>query len=125
MTIDLAWIGSRFIERSVDTTTKDRGDRDLNPDIEIHSKLKPAAVLIPLIKRPDDITVLFTKRTDTLSVHAGQISFPGGRVEEFDQSYEDAALRETEEEVGLPREQIEILGHLDDYNARTNFKITP
>jgi len=125
MTIDLAWIGSRFIERSVDTTTKDRGDRDLNPDIEIHSKLKPAAVLIPLIKRPDDITVLFTKRTDTLSVHAGQISFPGGRVEEFDQSYEDAALRETEEEVGLPREQIEILGHLDDYIARTNFKITP
>jgi len=123
---DLEWVYSRFNDQSGNHIgSRDRGDKDLNPDIKTKDKLKPAAVLIPVVERPSGPTILFTKRTDTLSVHAGQISFPGGRVEEYDTSHEDTALRETEEEIGLPRDQIEILGRLDDYIARTNFRITP
>ncbi|MEQ8194845.1 MAG: CoA pyrophosphatase [Rhodospirillales bacterium] len=102
-----------------------RGDKDLNPDIAATGDLTSAAVLIPLITRPNGLTVLFTRRTDTLSVHAGQISFPGGRVEQQDGAPEDTALRETEEEIGLTRDSIDIFGRLDDYITRTNFIITP
>jgi 8-oxo-dGTP pyrophosphatase MutT (NUDIX family) len=122
---DLNWIYDRFGTKTSRYSSHHRGDKDLNPDIKINEDLKPAAVLIPLVKRANEITVLLTKRTDSLSVHAGQISFPGGRVEEFDKSHEDTALRETEEEIGLSRERIEVIGRLDDYIARTNFRITP
>lgn len=125
MAFDLNWIYTRFEEQTSRHSSHDRGDKDLNPDIKINENLKPAAVLIPLVRREEDVTVLFTKRTDSLSVHAGQISFPGGRVEEFDKNHEDTALRETEEEIGLPRDRIKVIGRLDDYIARTNFKITP
>ena len=122
---NLGWVCSRFDNQSAQAGIQSRGDKDLNPEIVTNDSLKPAAVLIPLIKRTDELTILFTKRTNTLSVHAGQISFPGGRVEDYDRSHEDAALRETEEEIGLPRDRIEVLGRLDDYITRTNFKITP
>lgn len=88
-------------------------------------KLRRAAVLIPLVARPEGVTVLLTRRTDHLKNHAGQISFPGGRAEEFDSSPIETALRETEEEVGLHRRHIEIIGVLPDHATVTAYRITP
>lgn len=84
-----------------------------------------AAVLIPLVQRPQGLTILLTMRTDHLSSHAGQVSFPGGRSEAFDASAIATALRETEEEVGLAREHIEVLGCLPDYLTGTGYQVTP
>ncbi len=84
-----------------------------------------AAVLVPLINRDSEITVLFTQRTTHLVDHAGQISFPGGRVEAGDASTQDTALREAEEEIGLPRSQVDVLGMLPDYYIPTGFRVTP
>lgn len=103
-----------------------RGDHDLNPgETPPSAALRPAAVLVPLIDRADGMTVLLTQRTAHLSAHAGQISFPGGRIEEQDTDAVAAALRETEEEVGLPRELISVIGRLDTYVTGTGFEITP
>ena len=85
----------------------------------------PAAVLVPLINRPDGITVLLTQRTAHLNDHAGQISFPGGRVDEGDLDRTDTALREAEEETGLPRDQVHVIGILPDYDIPTGFRVTP
>lgn len=95
-----------------------RGDDDLNPDMRADmagKKLIPAAVLVPLVDRPEGMTVLLTKRTDHLHDHAGQISFPGGRVDAGDADAIAAALRETEEETGLDRAHIDTVGQLDIY----------
>ena len=73
----------------------------------------PAAVLVPLIDRRAGMTVLLTQRTEHLNDHAGQISFPGGRAEDRDADPIDTALRETEEEIGLTRDRIEVVGCLD------------
>jgi 8-oxo-dGTP pyrophosphatase MutT (NUDIX family) len=86
--------------------------------------LKPAAVLVPLVER-DEMTVLLTRRTEHLRAHAGQISFPGGRVEADDRDAVETALREAEEEIGLARQNVEIAGFLDSYETRTGFHITP
>ncbi|MGC2201943.1 MAG: CoA pyrophosphatase, partial [Stellaceae bacterium] len=103
-----------------------RGDHDLNPGMTPPSSaLRPAAVLVPLIDRPGRMSVLFTQRTPHLSAHAGQISFPGGRIEESDADATEAALRETEEEVGLTRDHVTIVGRLDTYVTGTGFEITP
>ncbi|MDJ0609576.1 MAG: CoA pyrophosphatase [Kiloniellales bacterium] len=103
-----------------------RGDHDLNPDLyRPGMALTPAAVLVPLVKRPSGVTVLLTKRTDHLHDHAGQVSFPGGRIDPQDRDAEAAALRETEEEVGLPRRHVRIAGRLDTYVTRTGFEVTP
>ncbi|WP_448204324.1 CoA pyrophosphatase [Azospirillum sp. sgz302134] len=105
---------------------KVRGDHDLNPSFgPPPDKLREAAVLVPLVERVEGLTVIFTQRTAHLTAHAGQISFPGGRRESFDLSPEDTALRETEEEIGLDRDRIEILGRLDTYLTRTGFRVTP
>lgn len=87
--------------------------------------LTPAAVLFPIVLRDSGQTVLLTQRTAHLRDHAGQISFPGGRVEAEDLSPSHTALRETEEEIGLPRERIEILGFLPEYRTGTGFRVTP
>ena len=103
-----------------------RGDHDLNPGMTPPSAaLRPAAVLVPLIDRGDGMTVLLTQRTRHLSAHAGQISFPGGRIEPGDRDAAEAALRETEEEVGLPRDHVSLIGRLDTYVTGTGFEITP
>lgn len=102
-----------------------RGDHDLNPGMQPGDDLTPAAVLVPLVDRPDGLTVLLTQRTAHLNDHAGQISFPGGRVEPEDPSHLAAALRETEEEVGLPADRIEIIGTLDHYIVRSGYRVTP
>jgi 8-oxo-dGTP pyrophosphatase MutT (NUDIX family) len=87
--------------------------------------LVPAAVLVALIDHPREPTVLLTRRTEHLSRHAGQISFPGGRVEASDVSPTAAALREAEEEIGLAQEAVDVLGVLDSYQTVTGFLITP
>ena len=85
----------------------------------------PAAVLVPLVTRAEGLTVLLTQRSADLPDHAGQISFPGGRVEPEDGSVDIAALRETEEEVGLPRAHVTLLGRLADYETVTGYRVTP
>ncbi len=87
--------------------------------------LMPAAVLVPLVDRAEGLTVLLTQRTDHLIHHGGQISFPGGRVEKHDISPVETALRETEEEIGLHRRYVEVIGFLDQYQTVTGFLITP
>lgn len=84
-----------------------------------------AAVLVPIVMRPEGLTVLLTQRTAHLNDHAGQISFPGGRIESSDQSVVAAALRETEEETGLMRDFVEVLGELPRYLTSSGFAITP
>jgi len=101
-----------------------RGDHDLN-GFRPKPDNREAAVLVPIVKHEDELTVLFTKRTDHLNHHPGQISFPGGHTEEEDESAEHAALRETFEEVGLPEEYIQVIGRLNDYVTRTGFRVTP
>lgn len=87
--------------------------------------LTPAAVLFPIVLRDDGHTVLLTQRTAHLRDHAGQISFPGGRVEAHDLTPIETALRETEEEIGLVRERVEIVGFLPEYRTGTGFRVTP
>jgi 8-oxo-dGTP pyrophosphatase MutT (NUDIX family) len=80
---------------------------------------------VPIVNRSGDPSLLFTQRTAHLHDHAGQISFPGGRVDEGDPDRAATALREAEEELGLPRSRIEILGRLPDYDIMTGFRVTP
>lgn len=98
-----------------------RSSADPDPDA---TSAVPAAVLVPVIlgKHP---SVLLTKRTSHLKKHAGQISFPGGRIDPEDVSPEAAALREAWEEIGLPRKSVEVLGRLNDQVTGTGYRITP
>jgi len=88
-------------------------------------KLNAAAVLVPIVEHSVGPTVLLTQRTKHLRSHPGQVSFPGGRVEKEDKGPVDTALRETEEEIGLHRSKVEIMGALDVYETGTGFVITP
>jgi len=88
-------------------------------------RVTEAAVLVPLVNRSAGIQVLLTQRTEHLRDHAGQVSFPGGRVEPEDAGREATALRETEEEIGLPAERIQLLGRLPGYEIPSGFRITP
>ena len=85
----------------------------------------PAAVLIPLVERDTGLTVLLTQRAETLKDHAGQISFPGGRIEPEDKDAWHAALREAYEEIGLRAEFVEFAGYLPDHHVITGFRVTP
>jgi 8-oxo-dGTP pyrophosphatase MutT (NUDIX family) len=102
-----------------------RGDHDLNPDMLPEQPLVAAAVLVPIVRHAEGLTVLLTLRTATLSAHAGQISFPGGRVDPADANEATAALREAEEEVGLAPAKVRLIGRLDTYLTRTGFRIHP
>jgi 8-oxo-dGTP pyrophosphatase MutT (NUDIX family) len=86
---------------------------------------RPAAVLMPIVMREEGLTLLFTQRTADLKDHAGQISFPGGRTELSDVSPVDTALRETEEEIGLARSYVEVIGSLPEYFTGTGYRVTP
>ena len=101
------------------------GDRDLNPTLPRPESRRPAAVLVPIVERPDGHTVLLTRRADHLHDHPGQVSFPGGRLDDTDRGPIDAALRETEEEIGLGREYINLAGLLDGYETVTGYGVTP
>jgi 8-oxo-dGTP pyrophosphatase MutT (NUDIX family) len=98
---------------------------DLPPDFLPQPPWKPAAVLLPLVIHPDMPTVLLTQRTERLQDHAGQVSFPGGSREARDRDPVDTALRETEEEIGLPRSHVEVAGYLEGYLTVTGFAVSP
>lgn len=89
------------------------------------TRVTDAAVLVPIVNRAGRLQLLLTQRTAHLDDHAGQISFPGGRVEADDSSREETALRETEEETGLARGTVTLLGRLPVYEIPSGFRITP
>jgi 8-oxo-dGTP pyrophosphatase MutT (NUDIX family) len=104
-----------------------RGDHSLDPAMRAIAEvrpIRPAAVLIPVVNHPEP-TVLLTLRTASLSTHAGQIAFPGGRIDAGDASPLEAALREAKEEIGLDRAHIEPLGYSDLYLSGTGYRIVP
>jgi len=84
-----------------------------------------AAVLVPIVAHPGGLTVLFTRRTAQLRAHSGQVSFPGGRAEPGDPSIEFTALREAEEEIGLPARRVEVIARMPEYFTRTGFRVIP
>lgn len=88
-------------------------------------RLHAASVLVPLVQRPEGLQVLLTQRTAHLRDHAGQISFPGGRAEPGDADAVATALREAEEEVGLPRQRVQVIGQLPRYTTVTDYVVTP
>jgi 8-oxo-dGTP pyrophosphatase MutT (NUDIX family) len=85
----------------------------------------PAAVLVPLVRRGDGLRVLLTERTAHLRDHAGQVSFPGGRSEPGDAHAAATALREAQEEIGLPPSHVEVIGELPAYATITHYRVTP
>lgn len=104
-----------------------RSDDDLNPDLTAIDPLKvrrAAAVLVPVVLHEPELTVLLTQRTDHLASHAGQVAFPGGKIEPREDALA-AALRETREETGLDQSYIEPVGFLDAYLTRTSFEVVP
>jgi len=115
------WLRRRFTE-----------ERPWTPEINVEQQIRqvagtprPAAVLMPIVLREQGPTLLFTQRTADLKDHAGQISFPGGRTELSDVSPVDTALRETEEEIGLARRHVEVIGSLPEYFTGTGYRVTP
>lgn len=104
-----------------------RGDLDLNPEVWLRAGVnatRPAAVLVPVIDRSEP-TVLLTLRTAALASHAGQVAFPGGKIDPADESPVAAALREASEETGLAPTLIEPIGYLDLYLTFSGFRILP
>jgi 8-oxo-dGTP pyrophosphatase MutT (NUDIX family) len=104
-----------------------RGDLDLDPELWERAGVaatRPAAVLVPVVDRPDP-TVLLTQRTAELPSHAGQIAFPGGKMDPHDATPAAAAMREAEEEIGLANSLIEPIGYLDLYLTFSGFRIVP
>ena len=116
-----AWLRRRFAAGRAVTPIA-TGDGHLWREAE---ELRPAAVLVPVVRREAGLTILFTRRTDHLYDHAGQISFPGGRAEAHDESPAATALRETFEEIGLPRSRVEVLGTLTEYTTVTGYRVSP
>jgi len=117
--LDAAWLRARLAHPLA-------WDPELPEDLRARfPELRRAAVLIPLVRRPSGLTVLLTQRTAHLSNHGGQVSFPGGRAEDLDSSPIETALRETEEEIGLARRHIEIVGVLPDHVTASSYIVTP
>jgi 8-oxo-dGTP pyrophosphatase MutT (NUDIX family) len=92
---------------------------------QLSGTLKAAGVLVPIIERDDSLHVLLTQRSAELKHHAGQVSFPGGQMEDHDGNVEAAALRETEEEVGIDAEHISVVGYLNTIPTVTGYAVTP
>lgn len=117
--VSVEWLRRRFATSGGDAATVSE------PGVASETVLTAAAVLVPLVLRASDITVLLTQRTAHLRDHGGQISFPGGRSEPEDVDDVMTALREAREEVGLDPAQVEILGRLPEYRTGTGFSIVP
>lgn len=119
-------VTERFQSRA-DIMVAIASDGKLNPDYRDQIKtrtFRDAAVLIPVIDRGEEAMVLLTQRTEHLSSHSGQVAFPGGKIDEGETGIE-AALREAEEEVGLERRHVDILGAFGDYYSGSGYKIVP
>ena len=99
------------------------GDQGI--DAERAAARRRASVLVPIVARAGELTMLFTRRTAHLRNHSGQIAFPGGGAEPGDASAEATALREAHEEIGLEPARVEVLGRLSDYHTRTDYRVTP
>lgn len=108
-------------------TGKASSDFDLNKDVVLppDRKLRPAAVLAPIIAGAAGYDLILTKRSSALKHHPGQIAFPGGKQDDTDVDLIDTALREAEEEIGLPREHTQILGNFASHETVTGFSVTP
>ncbi|MGQ0586173.1 MAG: CoA pyrophosphatase [Gammaproteobacteria bacterium] len=91
----------------------------------VFKSLRPASVLVPVMKRRDGLRVLLTRRSESLRSHKGQVSFPGGGREEHDETAAAAAKREAFEEAGIPPAAVEVIGYLDDYPTVTRYLVTP
>jgi 8-oxo-dGTP pyrophosphatase MutT (NUDIX family) len=113
---------ARFADTARTWTPEFHGDARL---FDLDREPTPASVLVPLVQRDQGLNVLLTRRTDHLHDHAGQVSFPGGRVDPGDVDLVDTALRETEEEVGLPRHRVQVLGPLNTYSTVSSYVVTP
>ena len=100
-------------------------DFSLSGVVPMPETWRAASVLVPLVRREAGITVLLTQRTEDMPSHAGQIAFPGGRRQVEDIDATATALRETEEEVGLTRDFIDVIGPVDQYRTGTGYEITP
>ena len=100
-----------------------KADKLMTP--QLMASLRPAAVLVPLVRRAEGLQLLLTRRADHLRSHSGQVSFPGGRCEDTDAALAATALREAEEEVGIAPDRVEVIGYLDDYPTMTRFRVTP
>ena len=104
------------------------GDHVLNPDYHdavVERATKAAAVLMPVVERREGLSMVFTMRTQKLKSHSGQVSFPGGKIDDHDESAQLAALRETHEEIGIHSAQIEVLGQMPDYYTGSGYHISP
>jgi 8-oxo-dGTP pyrophosphatase MutT (NUDIX family) len=102
------------------------GEQELNPGLFAEGEdFRDAAVLVPLVEHEGGLTALLTLRTPYLAVHAGQVAFPGGKIEPSDEGPAAAALREAQEEVGLDPAAVSVLGYLDRYLTGTGYRITP
>jgi 8-oxo-dGTP pyrophosphatase MutT (NUDIX family) len=118
----------RAVPELGDLISRPRSDHDHQehptpqPD---EASLKPAAVLVPVINRPEGATVLLTTRAAALRDHSGQIAFPGGKIDAADANPVETALREAEEEIGLARAHVTPLGFLDAYLTGTGYRIVP
>jgi 8-oxo-dGTP pyrophosphatase MutT (NUDIX family) len=115
-------------DAAFDTATMpQRGDHQLAPGVLEHAPPthRRAAVLVPVVARPGEASVLLTRRAAHLRDHSGQVAFPGGKIDEADASPLDTALREAEEEIGLSRRFVTPLGYLDPYLSGTGFRILP
>lgn len=116
MALTAAWLRQRFASGS---------PADTDSEVPPADSLIAASVLVPIVLRQPNLTVLLTQRTAHLRDHAGQVSFPGGRQEASDSSPVMTALREAREEVGLEPGQIEVLGSLAEFRTSTGFVVTP
>lgn len=119
--VDLGWLRQRFAGGEPPPGMI-YGDRGTRPD---EASLVPASVLLAIVARERELTVLLTRRTAHLKAHSGQVSFPGGKAEAHDESAEATALRETFEEIGLAGDRVEVLGRLSRYHTRTGYRVTP
>ncbi|MCG6903575.1 MAG: CoA pyrophosphatase [Rhodobacter sp.] len=113
--------------RALRTPRAASSDFDLNPDVVLPAerKLRMAGVLVAVMIAPDGPRVVLTKRSSALKHHPGQIAFPGGKVDDGDADPIAAALREAQEEIGLPPENVEVLGTLPGHETVTSFDVVP
>ncbi len=115
------------VQAALGRSGKGSSDFDLNPDVKLpeNRRLRPAGVLIPIDVTGAEPRVILTKRSSALKHHPGQIAFPGGKVDEADADPIAAALREANEEIGLPQAAARILGTLPEHETVTSFQVTP
>lgn len=117
-----------FAYNAMDETREVAGDFLLNPEFKsvlVTPSARPAAVLIALIEREKGLSVLLTKRADKLRDHSGQFAFPGGKIDTGDADAVAAAVRESQEEINLDINEVEVLGQLPDYYSGSGFRISP